>query len=108
MRIPAVLVMLLLLVPSGPPPSAAYEAVFTADTMRIDYFHGSGPGAAETIALDRVVNDGPWPGSRTQLVDTTNHGQYLFDERDKATGALQYSRGISSIYGEWATTGEAK
>ncbi|MEN3338413.1 MAG: hypothetical protein V7647_2089, partial [Acidobacteriota bacterium] len=43
-----------------------------------------------------------------QLVDTTNLGQYLFDVRDKATGALQYSRGFSSIYGEWATTGEAK
>ena len=41
------------------------------DTMRVDYFHTGGPKSGETFALDRVVNDGPWPGSRTQLVDAT-------------------------------------
>ena len=40
----------------------------------------------ETFALDRVVNDGPWPGSRTHLVDPTNLGTYLFEVRD-ASGA---------------------
>ena len=41
-------------------------------TMRVDYFHTGGPKSGETVALDRVVNDGAWPGSRTQLVDTTS------------------------------------
>ena len=76
--------------------------------MRIDYFHGSGPGSPEAFALDRVVNDGPWPGSRTQLVDATDLGHYRFEVRGKDSGTLLYSRGFSSVYGEWVTTGEQK
>jgi hypothetical protein len=85
-----------------------FERRFTLDTMRVDYFHTGGPGVAETISLDRVVNDGPWAGSRTQLVDPTDLGKYRFEVRDKATGTLLYSRGFASVYGEWETTGEQK
>ena len=67
-----------------------------------------GPASRETVALDRVVNDGPWAGSRTQLVDPTNLGKYLFEVRDKQATALLYSRGFASIYGEWETTAEVK
>ena len=77
-------------------------------TMRVDYFHTGGPKSAETFALDRVVNDGRWPGSRTQLVDALGLGPYRFEVRDTATGTLIYSRGFASIYGEWETTGEAR
>ena len=77
-------------------------------TMRVDYFHTGGPATGETLALDRVVNDGAWPGSRTQLIDGTNLGPYLFEVRDKKSDALVYSRGFASVYGEWSTTGEAK
>jgi len=86
----------------------AYENWFTGDTMRVDYFHTGGPKAGETLALDRVVNDGPWAGSRTQLADTTDLGPYLFEVRDKASGALLYSRGFASLFGEWETTGDEK
>ncbi len=92
--------------PSGQPPS--YDQHFTADTMRVDFFHTGGPKSGETLALDRVVNDGPWSGSLTQLVDRTNLGSYFFEVRDKASGALLYSRGFASIYGEWETTSEVK
>ncbi len=74
-------------------------------TMRVDYFHTGGAKIHETVSLDRVVNDGAWPGSRTQLVDSTNLGKYLFDVRD-AAGTVLYSRGFASIYGEWETTAE--
>src|SRR4051794_16197594 len=47
--------------------STDFASRFTGDTMRVDYFHTGGPGSGEVIALDRVVNDGAWPGSRTQL-----------------------------------------
>jgi hypothetical protein len=77
-------------------------------TMRIDYLHTGGPRAGETFALDRVVNDGPWAGSRTQLVDPTNLGPYRVEARDAATGDLLYSRGFASVYGEWETTPEAR
>jgi hypothetical protein len=90
------------------PQSGAYERRFTGDTMRVDVFHTGGPRAGETFALDRVVNDGPWPGSRTQLIDDMNLGPYRFEVRDAASGNIVYSRGYASIYGEWETTAEAK
>ena len=70
-------------------------------TMRLDYFHAGGPRTGEVLSLDRVVNDGPWAGSQTQLVDGTNLGKYLFEVRFKGEPAVVYSRGFSSIYGEW-------
>ena len=77
-------------------------------TMRVDYFHTGGPDGRELISLDRVVNDGPWPGSRTQLVDRTNLGKYFFEVRAQADGQVLYSRGFASIYGEWETTPEIR
>jgi hypothetical protein len=102
---PFLLLVLLLLAPPGQP--APFDRDFTNDTMRVDYFHTGGPRSGETFAVDRVVNDGPWAGSRTQLVDDTNLGPYMFDVRDSG-GRVLYSRGFASIYGEWATTAEAK
>jgi hypothetical protein len=72
---------------AAPQPAAPFDF---ERTMRLDYFHTGGPTSGETIAPDRVVNDGPWPGSRTQLVDRTDLGKYR------------------SVYGEWETTPEVR
>jgi hypothetical protein len=37
-----------------------------------------------------------------------NLGKYLFEVRDRASNRMLYSRGFSTIYGEWETTDEAK
>lgn len=84
-----------------------YNEWFTDRTMRVDYFH-TGNAKAETIALDRVVADGAWPGSRTRLIDDLNLGKYLVEVRDRETNRVLFSRGFATIYGEWETTGEAK
>ena len=83
-----------------------YDAAFTGDTMRVDYLQTGGRGI-EAVALDRIVNDGPWPGSRTSLVDETNLGKYLFEVIDRGTNRVIFSRGFASLYGEWETTAEA-
>jgi hypothetical protein len=87
-------------------PETAFDRHFTAGTMRVDYFHTGGPKSGETFALDGVVHDGAWAGSRTQLRDDSNLGQYLFEVR--AANEVLYSRGFGSIYGEWETTDEAR
>ena len=84
-----------------------FDTCFVDKTMRVDYFHSGGMGQ-EIIALDRVVSDGPWPGSRTRLVDDLNLGKYLFEVIDRRTNQVIYSRGFASIYGEWETTPEAR
>ena len=99
---------LLIQSPAQVGPGSSFDRQFTGDTMRVDYFHTGGPKSGETISLDRVVNDGPWAGSRTQLVDPTNLGKYRFEVRDKGKGTLLYSRGFASVYGEWETTSEQK
>ncbi|MFN2604476.1 MAG: M64 family metallopeptidase, partial [Gemmatimonadaceae bacterium] len=86
---------------------AAFDDFFVAKTMRVDYFH-TGNRGEEIIALARVVSDGPWAGSRTTLIDTTNLGKYYFEVIDRATNQAIYSRGFASVYGEWETTDEAK
>ena len=77
-------------------------------TMRVDYVH-SGNARHEMFSLDRVVLEPlPWPGNLDKTIDESNLGKYLFEVRDRATNRLLYSRGFSSIYGEWETTEEAK
>ena len=104
----SIVVFATLLFTSQPGSLSSFDTLFTGATMRVDYFHTGGPKSGETVSLDRVVNDGDWPGSRTQLLDPTNLGKYRFEVRDKRGGALLYSRGFASIYGEWETTGEQK
>jgi hypothetical protein len=87
--------------------AARFDELFLDKTMRVDYFH-TGNHGDEIVALDRVVSDGPWPGSRTHLIDTTNLGNYYFEVIDRATNQVIYSRGFASVYGEWQTTDEAK
>jgi hypothetical protein len=86
--------------------SNASEFDFTR-TIRVDYFHTGGP-AGESLKLDAVVSEGAWPGSRTQLIDTTNLGTYVFEVTERASSRVIYSRGFASMYGEWETTPEVR
>ncbi|HYY99576.1 MAG TPA: M64 family metallopeptidase, partial [Pyrinomonadaceae bacterium] len=80
----------------------------TPRTMRLDFYH-TGTSAEEVFSLDRVVVEPlPWPGNPRRAVDDTNLGKYLFEVRDAKTDRVLYSRGFSSVYGEWETTDEAK
>ncbi|MDJ0840832.1 MAG: IgA Peptidase M64 [Acidobacteriota bacterium] len=80
---------------------------FENKTMRLDYFH-TGTATEEHFALDRIVSDGPWPGSTTRLVDSLAFGKYLVQVWDTEKKTLLFSQGFATIYGEWETIGEAK
>ncbi len=86
---------------------ATFDDDFTGATLRVDYDH-TGTADEEHLALHRIRVEGPWPGSRTQLIDTTNLGKYLTEVVDLASNRLLYTRGFASIFGEWETTGEAR
>jgi hypothetical protein len=77
-------------------------------TMRVDYYH-TGNATEERFSLDRVVVEPlAWPGNPSRPLDDTNRGKYFFEVVDAASGRTLYSRGFSSVYGEWETTAEAK
>ena len=87
---------------------ASFAVAAQPETMRVDYYH-TGDLTSEVFSLDRVVIEPlPWPGNLAQSIDKTAYGKYCFEVRDQKTKNVLYSRGFSSIYGEWETTDEAK
>lgn len=93
--------------PASAAAAPSFAGDFTGASMRLDYYH-SGIAGEEHVSPDRVRIEGEWPGSRTHLLDVLGLGKYRFRVEDAADGRVLYSRGFSSIYGEWETTGEAK
>jgi hypothetical protein len=84
----------------------SFNQFFLDKTLRVDYHH-TGTKGTEIFALDKVYDEGVWPGSKTQLLDNLNYGEYMFRVYDVTTGAMIYSRGFSSIFNEWQSTDEA-
>ena len=83
-----------------------FDRYFTDSTLRVDYYH-SGTKGVESFSLDRVSMGGPWAGSRVNLLDTLNLGEFIVRVYDRASASLVYSRGFSSMFNEWQTTDEA-
>ena len=91
-----------------------FDKYFLDKTMRMDFYH-TGIKDQEIISLD-VVYEEPaslvhdkklWGGSKVNLIDTLNFGKYMVKVFDLKTNQLIYSRGFSSLFGEWQTTDEA-
>src|SRR5436190_23728758 len=89
-------------------PAFATSLATAPQTLRVDIQH-SGDASKEAFALDRVIVEPTrWPGNVARPVDGTNRGANRFDVVDAASGKLLYSRGYSTIFGEWRTTDEAQ
>lgn len=77
-------------------------------TMRLDFYH-TGNASQELYAVEKVVVEPlPWAGNPGKPIDALNLGDYFFEVADADSKKVLYSRGFSSIYGEWVTTAEAK
>jgi hypothetical protein len=90
-----------------PGAAGAFDDWSDGATLRLDYNH-FGMAGEEAVALDVLVREGPWAGSRGSTVDLLNLGAYRVEVRDRATHRLLFAQGFGSIYGEWETTDEAK
>lgn len=86
--------------------SQSFQQYFQDKTLRVDFYH-TGTKGMEIIALDKVYEEGIWPGSKTQLLDALNYGEYMLRIYDVKSGAMIYSRGFSSMFNEWHSTDEA-
>ena len=77
-------------------------------TMRLDYYH-TGNAATEMFSIEQLVREPlVWPGNPAKRIDETQRGKYTFEIIAIESGQTMYSRGFSSVYGEWETTGEAR
>ena len=79
-----------------------------APTVRVDYYH-TGNADMEMFSLHQVVIEPlPWPGNPNKTLDTTRRGHFMYQIEDPESGEVLYSRGFSSIFQEWQSTGEAR
>eukprot|EP01032_Pedospumella_encystans_P032162 gene32162-36307_t len=77
-------------------------------TVRLDYLH-TGNALNEQYSIDRVVIEPlPWAGKLSRNLDDTDRGVNRVEVVDAKTGDLLYSRGFSTIFGEWRSTEEAQ
>lgn len=84
-----------------------FKEYFQDKTLRMDYYH-SGNSGYEFYSFDQLQKEPYWGGSKTNLVDTFNYGNYYVKLKDKPSGKLLYSRGYSTLFREWQSTDEAK
>ena len=86
--------------------NTSFKKFFIDKTLRVDYYH-TGTKGIETLSLDKVYDEGPWPGSLVNLIDTLSLGEYQVRVYDAGTSSVIYTRGFSSIFNEWQSTDEA-
>jgi len=86
---------------------AQFDKYFESKTLRLDYFH-CGNAQTEYFYFDELIEEKYWAGSKTNLIDIKSYGSHLFEVRLSDNGELIYSRGFSTLFGEWQTTAEAK
>ncbi len=87
--------------------SAQFSKYFYNKSLRLGYYHG-GNDTSEYYSFDELVEEPYWGGSHVHLVDTFNYGNYYVKVFNVKNDSLLYSRGYSTLFREWQTTGEAK
>jgi hypothetical protein len=86
---------------------AQFDSTFKEMSLRIDYTH-AGNFETEWYALEALIEEPFWGGSKKNLIDTMEYGEYCVRVFDAGSKKLVYSRGYSSLFGEWQTTPESK
>ncbi|MEZ5082459.1 MAG: M64 family metallopeptidase [Bacteroidales bacterium] len=86
---------------------AEFDNLFHLKTLRLDYIH-AGDSVNEFYYFDEIKIEPYWGGSLVNLVDTFHYGKYYMKVFDVESGLLIYSKGYSTLFGEWQTTDEAK
>ncbi|MBI9038941.1 MAG: peptidase M64 [Bacteroidales bacterium] len=87
--------------------NAQFSKYFYNKTLRVDYFH-SGNYETEFYTFGELIEEPYWGGSKINLLDTFEFGNYYIKVFDIDDDKLIYSRGYSTIFNEWQTTDEAK
>ncbi len=86
---------------------AQFDNYFIDKTLRMDYYH-SGNHDEDFYSFDEIIEEPFWGGSKTNLIDTFEYGKYYLKVFSFKNDSLIYSRGYSTLFGEWQTTAESK
>ena len=84
-----------------------FDDYFVDKSFRFDY--NIGGNSEETAIFYNKMKEEPfWGGSKINLIDTFNFGDFRIRVFDSKSEKLIYSRGYSTLFYEWIDTEEAK
>ena len=86
---------------------AQFDTFFAEASLRVDYCL-TGNQKETTYSLKELIREPYWSGSKTNLIDTLEFGNYIVKVFEAETDDLLFSKGYQNLYGEWQTTDEAK
>jgi hypothetical protein len=85
----------------------SFEKYFTSKVLRIDFMF-SGNSNKTTVYPAEMKEEPYWGGSKVNLTDQFNFGNFKYEVFDSLDKTLIYSKGFCSLFQEWQTTAEAK
>ncbi len=85
---------------------AQFDEWFTEASLRVDYTL-TGNDKTTSFALKELIKEPYWSGSKTNLIDNLEFGNYIVRVYEPGTDHLLFSKGYQNLYGEWVTTTEA-
>jgi hypothetical protein len=85
----------------------SFDKYFTDKVLRFDFMLA---GNSEKTSVYPVgMKEEPfWAGSKTNLINPFNSGNFKYEVFDVTGNTLIYSRGFCTLFQEWQTTAEAK
>lgn len=88
-------------------PQINFDDYFNEKTLRLDYHH-TGNHDEDFYSFDELIEEPFWAGSKVNLLDKFDFGNYKFVVIDQESRNPVYSRTYSTLFAEWQTTDEAK
>jgi hypothetical protein len=85
----------------------SFDKYFTGKVLRFDYMLAGNSQKTEVYPVG-MKEEPFFGGSKTNLTDPFNFGNFKYEIFDAADNTLIYSRGFCTLYQEWQTTAEAK
>jgi hypothetical protein len=84
-----------------------FNKYFKNESMRFDFLLG-GNSKEERVYPEQIKKEPYWAGSKKNLADPFNYGNYRFRIFDEKSDSLLFSKGFSTLFEEWQSTAEAK
>ena len=85
-----------------------FDHWFTGGTLRVDYKR-EGSARGDSVSVIRFSDrQAAWYGSRTQLTDPFDNGDYRVEMSDSKSGCVLYSRCYSNLFREYKDTPEGR
>lgn len=99
--------LFILFIPAFSYSQTEFNKYFQNESMRFDFSLG-GNSKEERVYPEQIKKEPHWAGSKKNLVDPFNYGNYRFRIFDIKSDSLLFSKGFSTLFEEWQSTVEAK